>query len=212
MNLCLLKNRPIKNHPVKNRGFTLIELMVSLAIFAFMTAFLLAKYGTFNQGVLLTNLAYDTALTIRSAQGYAINVQGNTTANPGACPTGYVSNSVCFGYPYGVHFDKSTPTKFIFFTDIAGTGVYTNSSEDISTYNMNPGNGIQSICTGSSSYTCLATPATSLDISFKRPNPDAIITMNGSATQYAYAKITLTAGGYTKSVVVQSTGEIAVTN
>jgi prepilin-type N-terminal cleavage/methylation domain-containing protein len=78
----------------QQKGFTIIELVVSVAIFAFMTAFLVARYGTFNQGVLLTNLAYDVALTIRNAQSYGLNVkslpagddENSCNSNPGELP------------------------------------------------------------------------------------------------------------------------------
>ena len=39
------------------KGYTLVELVITITIFAAMTAYLLAKYGTFNQSVALTNLA-----------------------------------------------------------------------------------------------------------------------------------------------------------
>jgi prepilin-type N-terminal cleavage/methylation domain-containing protein len=191
-------------------GFTLIELMVSLAIFAFMTAFLLAKYGTFNQSTLVTNLAYDAALTIRSAQSYGLNVQGTTVQSATNCNNVQISaNSTCFFYPYGVYFDLSNPTRFIFFTDINGNGQYASSSgELISTYNMNKGYTIQSLCAGSLSS---CTSVNNLNITFKRPNPDAIIIAN-NGSPVTYAKITFVANNTTSSVVVQSTGEISVGN
>ncbi len=214
----------------KNSGFTLIELMVSLAIFAFMTAFLLAKYGTFNQSTLVTNLAYDAALTIRSAQSYGLNVQNavNSQGTNLTCSgqTGYTSGNACFYYAYGVHFGGTTPTnRFILFVDLntgqSNSGVYVpNDSpnvEDISTYKMNTGYTIQGICAiqaGSSA----CTPLSSLDITFKRPNPDAIIDgtllSDGTTkiTNAPYAKITFVANNTTSSVVVQSTGEISVGN
>jgi prepilin-type N-terminal cleavage/methylation domain-containing protein len=200
-------------------GFTLIELMVSLAIFAFMTAFLLAKYGTFDQNTLLTNLAYDTAITIRSAQSYGLNVQGVLNASTCNGQAGFTAGNPCFFYPYGVHFGNPTPNnQFILFTDLnqgtANAGLYTGSNEDVSKYTMNRGYTIQSICAGTASSTCAQ--LSSLDITFKRPNPDAIIDgaqlVGGPVTNQAYAKITLTANGLTQSVVVQSTGQISITN
>jgi prepilin-type N-terminal cleavage/methylation domain-containing protein len=52
---------------LKNKGFTLVELMVTVGIFTIISGLLLARYSNFNQGIILTNLAYDIALTIRSA-------------------------------------------------------------------------------------------------------------------------------------------------
>ena len=102
-----------KNQQQSNRGFTLIELVITIAIFAAMTTYLLAKYGKFNQSLLLTNLAYDVALTIRTAQSFGLNVKAVTTNAE------YVTPS--FDFPYGAHFDsRSTKNKsFIFFADNA---------------------------------------------------------------------------------------------
>ncbi len=207
-------------------GFTIIELLVSISIFAFMTAFLVVKYGTFNQSVLLTNLAYDSALTIRTAQSYGLNVQGTATS----------STALGFGYAYGVHFDSAYPTKFIFFVDLCGDDIYrvqgattcaaignaAIGNEVISTYTMRTGFELQpavgnvgGLCAGTS-VTC--SQVSSLDITFRRPYPDALIFSNGAgvgtATPVSYAKIPFlsTSDGSMKFIVVQSTGQIAVVN
>ncbi len=57
-------------------GFTLVELLVTISIFVFMTALVLAKYDTFDKNTLLTNAAYDIALQLREAQVYGISVLG----------------------------------------------------------------------------------------------------------------------------------------
>jgi prepilin-type N-terminal cleavage/methylation domain-containing protein len=197
------------------KGFTLVELMVSLAIFAFMTAFLLAKYGNFNQSTLLTNLAYDTALTIRSAQSYGLNVQGTT--NNSCTGVYYTPGTVGFCYPYGVDFNRAYPTSFVLFTDLNSNGQYaTSTGEVVSTYNMNRGFSIQGICVGASASSCTQLGSSDqVDVTFKRPIPDAIIKAKISGTwqsNSAYAQITLTANNSTTTVVVQSTGEVSVGN
>ena len=81
-----------------NKGFTLIELLVCITIFVIMTALLLFKYGNFNQSVLLTNLAYDTALTIRTAQNYGLSVK----AVKDASGADVICSSSNFQCAYGV--------------------------------------------------------------------------------------------------------------
>ena len=203
-------------------GFTMIELLVSISIFAFMTAFLVSKYGTFNQSVLLTNLAYDTALTVRSAQTFGLNVQGTATSSP---------SILGFNYAYGVHFDPAKPTQFILFVDLCGTNKFETgttcsnnalltlgaTAEIQSTYSFRQGFTIKSVCAGAGSgnnCTAIVGPY-ALDILFKRPNPDAIIqnTTTGATNPGQYAKVVMTAtDGSMKAIVVQSTGQIAVTN
>jgi len=149
-----------------SRGFTMIELIVSVAIFAFMTALVIARYGSFNQGTLITNLAYDTALTIRTAQSYGLSVKSVD------------SNTNTFSASYGVHFDMSTPTQYVLFADKDNSGTY-DSSEAITTYTLTSGGKISAICLGSTySADCSGgtnvTGNNTLDITYKRPNPDSI--------------------------------------
>src|SRR3989338_11714059 len=56
------------------RGFTLIEMLVVIAVMAIVTGVMLANNGRFGGQVLLQNLAYDIALTLRHAQVYGISV------------------------------------------------------------------------------------------------------------------------------------------
>ena len=202
-----------KQNTNHHRGFTLIEMVVSLSIFAFMTAFLLAKYGTFNQGILLTDLAYDTAITIRNAQASALNVQGVASST-------YVGKLI-FSNAYGVHFGGSTPVnQFIYYvnTGVAGlpSRTFAGGSQIITTYTMKTGDVISEICIQPESP-CLSTDSvTSLDIAFQRPNPDALMTAYSASvgtTSPSFAQVTIVANdGSTRYVAVRSTGEISVSN
>jgi len=195
-----MKKNTLKN----NKGFTIVELIVSIGIFAFMTALLLAKYGNFNQGVLLNNLAYDIALTIRNAQSYGLNVKSASRS----------SNE--FLYPYGVYFDTSTgkDTSFIFFTDRNSDGLYTESSNPatkdliISKTSITRGSKISTIYRDNNTNNSL----TSLNITFKRPDPNAIIKANGATgTLYPNAQIRVMAiDGTYRDINVSSVGQISV--
>jgi len=191
----------------KNKGFTLVELMVTTSIFVFITALLVAKFGVFNQGVLLTNLAYDVALTIRTAQTYGLSVQNK---DPNGSPD--------FKYAYGVYFDKATDKnkQLILFADsLPLTGpknmFYDGLEENISTYNIKRGAKVIGFCAGDGCS--LDTSINRLDISFLRPNPTARICTNGgtACTMTAYAKIFLQAlDGSVRSVTVRQTGQVSI--
>ncbi|MES3030886.1 MAG: prepilin-type N-terminal cleavage/methylation domain-containing protein [Patescibacteria group bacterium] len=188
----------------RRKGFTLVELMISVGIFALMTSFLLAKYGTFNQSVLLTNLAYDIALSIRNAQSFGLNVR----SVPGSTEN--------FDAAYGVHFDTTIPGAYVFFSDPEKDGVYDDINE-ITTYTIKRGSVISGLCVGSSADDCSGSGGTqpeTLDITFKRPNPNAIIKMNEDDEEvFQYAEINLRAtDGSMKKIVVRSTGQIAIQN
>ncbi len=200
---------------MSTRGFTLIELMVSVSIFIFMTVLLVAKYGNFNQSVLLTNLAYDIALTLRTAQTYGLSVQGQTGQ---------------FQKAYGVAFCKTTggncvmgqnnQTMLLFSDtdDVDNTRKYVYGTADtvVNKYSLKRGAKIVGFCYSESLSSCSGpdTSANRLDISFLRPNPDALFARNGTySRQTQYAKIFIEASdGSRRSIVVRKFGQISVEN
>jgi len=181
-----------------SRGFTLVELIVSISIFAMMTALVVAKYGNFNQSVLLTNLAYDMALTIRTAQTYGVSVR---------------RQSGSFQSPYGVNFNLSVPTQsqFIFFADVdPSNGLYDGNDVILNTYTLKRGAKIQDVCIGTGPLDCHQESI--LNITYKRPDPDAIICSNSCLTPLPqYARITIVGtDGSTRTVAVRKNGQISV--
>lgn len=207
-------------------GFTLVELMVTVAIFIFMTILVVANYGSFNNGTLLTSMSYDVALTLRDAQSYGLNVQGYGS-----------SNTYVYNYPYGIHFSSAlgSNNQMILFADSSnnvpngicdngGTGVCTPTQTTgdgiITAYTIARGGIVSSLCAGSGpGNACIST--TVLDITFKRPDPNAVIvvpvsgsscTTNASPCAYAEIKVEDAAKTSTRTIIVRSTGEIAVPN
>jgi len=193
-------------HALLLTGFTLVELMVVFAIIITITGVVFTSQSTFNKTLILTNTAYDVALTLRSAETYGLG----SRVISGASNAGY-----------GIHFDKGTNT-FILFEDSSGSSCHTSqsgyssgpdaqpgncirdsSSEDVKTYTL--GNNI----TVSDLYAGI-TPVTSLDIVFARPNPDPSVRANGStAPIYNSACIALTSPqGGMRFVRVISSGQI----
>lgn len=192
------------------KGFTLVELMVSVAIFAMMTALVVVKYGSFNQSVLLTNLAYDVALTIRTAQTYGLSVKAPTDSSP------------TFSSAYGVTIGTDTiacagansdSQQFLMFADTypSSTGNAICDSNDIltSTYAIKRGGSVSQVCAGAGSCTL---GAGRLDITFKRPDPHATICFNGaSSCGHTYAEIVLKASdNSTRKIIVRSNGQITI--
>ncbi len=197
------------------RAFTLIELVVSIAIFAFMTTLLVAKYGNFNQSILLTNLAYDVALTLRTAQTYGLSVKN-------------INVGGTFQYAYGVDFSTASAgsankTLTLFGTPSTGTykdDFYSGSGvrEDIevSKYSVKRGAFISSLCAGADEADCVGHTANVLDITFKRPDPNAIMCVNTSGGMncnptYKFAKVIVQASdGSTRDIKIRSNGQISV--
>ena len=213
-----------------NKGFTLVELLITISIFVILTGVVLFSQSKFNSSILLTNLAYDTAVTLRQAQTYGINIKEfNTGSGAGKFS------------PYGVHFDKSALNSFILFADLddinsdgrpEGNGVYDGATSTcqaksvdpsvkdgcVNRYNIKQGNYIVDLCKGDVALgikTCSSNESINkLDIVFKRPDPDAHM-RSDTATNPEYTIATIILGNPDQSVRkvrVRSNGLIEVIN
>lgn len=201
----------------RSAGFTLIELLAVTAIIVIISAVVLANNNRFGGAVILENFTYDVALSLRQAQVYGISVArfGTGTSQ--------------FDYAYGMHFDLSSPTTYILFADTVGSGVYSSAiqpTEVVATTDIRQGFFISDLCYTSTSQSeeCnSANPGsvTTLDIVFKRPEPDAYIAVNGLATftngvpsasqPNRQARIVLKSPrGDVRSVIVDVAGQISV--
>ncbi|MGC9605226.1 MAG: hypothetical protein ABSF56_00490 [Minisyncoccia bacterium] len=197
-----------------NRGFTVVELVISAAIFIFMTALIVSKYGNFNQSTLLTDTAYDLALVLHTAQTYGISVRN-------ASSTG----STNFTIPYGVDFYNSATggscgsatsnsNTIVFFADVDTNASTTCTVYDnaVTVYTLTRGALVNSLCvTPAGSGTCGA--VTRLDIFYQRPNPEASIcgTISSTVCNYPYAEIGIRGtDGSIRTIVVRQNGQISV--
>lgn len=184
------------------RGFSLIELLVVTGILLVITGMVLANNARFNSSVLLGNAAYDIALSVRQAQVYGLSTQE------------YAGQ---FQVGYGVHFAGAN--EYFLFADL---GAIQNRRYDegtdqiVQTYKLGRGHSLKRFCgiRADTTEDCSdnAATLTHLDIAFLRPNPDSTIT-GDSPTAYSIGRITVQSGsGDTRTVTVQSTGQISVSN
>lgn len=184
-------------------------MLVVTAIIVVISAIILVNNNRFGGAILLENLAYNVALSVRQAQVYGISVQrfGQNTFSAG----------------YGVHFDISSPDSYTLFADaIASNGLYdcpqpgTNNCEFVQTTTISSGYRIHDLC---------ATPASGaeqcglskVDILFRRPEPDAWIStsdfsciLDQGACAGEARVVLISPRGDTISVVIQANGQISV--
>lgn len=222
----------------KNRnrkGFTLVELLVTITIFVIITGVVLFSQSRFDSTIFLTNSAYDTALALRQAQTYGVNIKNFVTVEGNKTINNFT--------PYGVHFDINNPTSFILFSDLDATiengkvvsdGVFdgegnglevsvsTCVTEDgcVNRYNLQRGNRIIDLCVSAdlANWSCYLNndEVSRVDVSFVRPNPNAIITWrqdDGKDLIQKGLRVKLSSDANsenTRTVVVQENGLIYV--
>lgn len=171
-----------------SRGFTLMEMVVTVGIFALISTVVIVRNAQFDNETLLQNLAFDIALSVRQAQQFGVNVRA---------AEGVFSGS------YGIHFDAQSPTYFMF-TDINEDGRY-QSDELLETFTLGRGATIGEICDPTSKTGC---DHEGLDVVFRRPDPDAVIN-NGEMSQ-ATVELVSARGDGSRIISIESTGQISI--
>jgi len=175
-------------------------MVVVTGIIALISGVVLANNNRFGGSVLLQNLAYDIALSIRQAQIYGISVQR-------------FNNS--FDAAYGVHFALSssgTQSIYVLFADgVNQNGVYDPPGELVQSTTVAQGYSLSALCANAAGSD-ICTSASSLDIAFQRPDPDAYIRINAQSAQlYESATITVSSPrGSTKNITIYANGQISV--
>lgn len=217
----------------KQSGFTLIEMMVVVAIFAIVASILLFNYSSFNSDVGVRNLAEEIALSIRQAQTYATSVRTMPGTNDITSDT-YPAYGVSFSVDAtGTHTYDPTNSGFTLFADVApnNDGITNNlfdndgtvcgtpavGQECLQTFALTDGNTITSICTDvPTANSCLTTTGT-VNVVFHRPDPDAQICVvnntGDSCIDQAASYVTITVQSVQKlqrTITVWNTGQISV--
>lgn len=197
------------------RGFTLLEILISISVFSVITAFATANFNAGRKGDELRFASQLTASAIRRVQtsasaGEMIGIcrDSNTLRDGQTCPGG--SDAECAGgtcrqevpLAYGMHLSTADGRKLISFADVNGDHVW-QSGEEYRTDSVSPGalvfmSGLQ---VGSSAVA-------QLDVVFAPPKP---ATFFNGMTDEAAASITLTQPqtGATRTVTVNRvTGQV----
>jgi Tfp pilus assembly protein FimT len=191
----------IKRKRNYNAGFTYVELIVVLGIFAVMTSVVIFDYNKFEDQVNIKVLANDIASRIAEAQNSAVS---------GLNPNGiFISPTKP---AYGIYFDTTNTTtseNFTHFADLNNAGYYESSSDSIlDNTAITNGNFIKSVA-----VTGTGCPAiTNLSIVFKRPDSSALITSTPALTcTVTYAQIEISSlSGLTSCIQVYPSGRIQI--
>lgn len=209
------------------RGFTLIEMLVVLAIIVVITSIALVGQTSFNRSLILTDTAYRVALSVRESQSLGLSSRRyTTTQNAG----------------YGVYF--TTGNTYVQFADIyppepgnalsgacvghtvtsgpearPGNCMYDLNQDGImKTYKFERGLYVKQFCgtttLGARYCSDAATPLTALHVVFLRPNTESSIigVRSGAPVELTDAEIYIepAEGGAVRGICISKVGQVAV--
>lgn len=213
--------------PSMLRGFTIMEMVVVLAIITVISSIALLGQSTFNRSMILTNTAYTVAFSVREAQFLGISSRVfNGVQNAG----------------YGIRFLNDSAHSYALFADThpaaagnvqsaelcpghaVGSGpeakpgdcIQTQASEIVRTYNLNNGFFIKQFCGTETSGGTLRCSGylSALNIVYLRPNTQSIITgvRQGNRISLSDATIRIASpDGFTeRCIYVSKAGQVTV--
>jgi prepilin-type N-terminal cleavage/methylation domain-containing protein len=166
------------------RGFTLVELMISIAIFLLLSTILVANYPETITRLTLANTNQNISLLLREAQvrGSAIDSVNSTRGG------------------YGVYVSASSPSSLVLFGDTVdlsierpygipiGNGIFdmVPINETVTAVTLPDRYLVRKLCVGTGvPFECGDShdpPIDSLTITYIRPNPMPVIYVNGTTT------------------------------
>ena len=163
-------------------GFTLIDLIVSIGIFALVATAVMVNFNAGSRNDSVRQAANIVAATLRRAQ--SMTLSGALLSN-GAFPVG----------GYGVRFDQGMPGNLTLFADIDGNFNYTDAAEALEDITLPKEN---------------AATGPTLNVVFSSPDGD--VYFNGVATESSKTiSITAPQADVSKSVIIyRLSGQVRV--
>ena len=193
----------MKRSLLKLGGFTLIELVVSIVIFSVITAIVLSSNKTFGTNAKMVNASEDIVLALRQAQVYGISSKRNSNTNGNAI----VCGTSAFDCRLGVNFSTASPSQFFVFVDVDDSKTYNTGDVIIETIPFATPIAISSIDCLPHITGCAGNV---LNVTFKRPNPDAIIADTTTGGGYDEAHVVISDGIKNTTIDVSRTGQISL--
>ena len=179
------------------RGFSILEVLITLGIIGIITALILVKYGAFHSTTLLNSQVYELALDLREIQTYSVSARGNDGGSD-------------FREEYGLYFTTNQPNRYLLFLDDdqAEPAQYHAGEEIGEPYVIDSRFAISRICINNCSQN-----VDNLAVSFKRPDFDARFFVLGQVTEPTSAQIeiaNIADPSDVRAVAISATGQIDI--
>ncbi len=188
---------------MKNRGFTIFEVIVVIGIMAFVASLVLANYPGFNEALSVRRAAEDITSSVRQVQAYGLGVKESG-----------VGSGIFPGY--GVYFQSSINNSYILFADKSDSNdsIY-QESEKIKDLAIQSSVQIYDLCVNVKQTPPGTCGLASLTAFYKRPTPIVSLkgeqTIGGTVVPASDIEIKIRgARGTTKTIVVWLSGQINV--
>ncbi|MFZ2621093.1 MAG: prepilin-type N-terminal cleavage/methylation domain-containing protein [Minisyncoccia bacterium] len=195
------------------RGFTFVEVLISVSLFALFLSVVMFNYPVFTDNIILGAAGQEVSIAVREAQTYALAVK-EASAGGGQ-----------FSYAYGINFNpKDNPTEYYVFVDKDADKYYdvglgacgSATTECVEKFSLPKSISISQICNSSSCYAI--NPGETMNITFLRPSPNASINyannggnLDGSFLNDVRGKVILSSPkGRILWVIIESTGQVLV--
>ena len=184
------------------RGFTLIELTVTISIAFIISALILADFPEFSRRLTLSRTAQAVALSFRQAESAALAVREFE---------GEIFPA------YGLHFEGLPAKSYLLFADIdedyknpvPGVSFYDGLGERADIFSINTLPSIYQICGGAASSPPGDCSISWMDVLYVRPNPDIYIWTDKGAFTDAEVKLRLPTGEE-RQIIIWTTGQLSV--
>ncbi len=184
----------------RKRGFSTIELVVTIGILIVITTLIFASFPKFRQTVSLKRTAQEVALAIRQAQAYGLSTRGFQSATEEKFPA------------YGVYFNKNFPDSFILFADVAPqNNRYDGSFEDVQIFKIQTGDKITGLCSNQKKSPPGDCSYDTMNIIFFLTNPVTLKADDSLLPSDSDAEVVIESSqGQKKTIVVLPSGQISV--
>lgn len=204
----------------QQEGMTYIELIVVLSIFAIMSSIVMFNYGSFQSNINIKNLSSDIALKLVQTQKYSVFGKLPPLVQQGLIES--ITTLDKWKPSYGIYFNMSDNKNFVYFTDIDSNKVCDGTCENFLTngeflekISINKGNFIKSIDFMDSNKVACSPTISKLNIVFKRPSSDALITAIPSPPLcvMSYVQITISSSSakpVTSKILVYPSGRMQI--